>query len=114
MSVVTVVCYDTGMTQMTSTLAPTNTVEQHDGYTLEHYAPIQIGGTTFTVRRQRIDITGESYLWLTGPRGGDYILQPHRPSQGVYVAQSFKSGQPMRRAGNLVLIHWFGDLIEQV
>ncbi|WP_413318343.1 hypothetical protein AA0Z99_00235 [Agrococcus sp. 1P02AA] len=91
-------------------------IEQHDGYTIQHFAPIELGGKEFTVREQRIEATGDhagsSTMWITGPRGADYTLEPTgRP--GVYVAQSWSSGQPMRRQGNVVLIHWLGDIIEQ-
>lgn len=95
-----------------NTITTTAPTEQHDGYTITHYAPIQLGGKTFTVREQHVDGSPESIMWITGPRGADYTLQrTNRP--GVYVAQSFTSGQPMKRQGNVVLIHWLGDIIEQ-
>ena len=100
------------MSSHTSTLAPAATIERHDGYTIQHFAPITIGSTVFAVREQIIDGSDTPVMWITGPRGADYTLErTNRP--GVYVAQSFTSGQPMKRQGNVVLINWAGDIIEQ-
>jgi len=95
-----------------NTITATAQVEQHDGYTIKHFAPIQLGKQTFTVREQQFEAGYDSIMWITGPRGADYTLErTSRP--GVYIAQSFTSGQPMRRQGNVVFIHWLGDIIEQ-
>lgn len=96
-----------------NTLTATAPVEQHDGYTITPLAPITIGKTTFQAHEQHIENCGESIVWLIGPRGASYTLRAHRPAEGLFVAQSFTSGQPMRRQGNMVLIRWIGDLIEQ-
>lgn len=95
-----------------NTLTATAPAEQYDGYTITRFAPVAIGKTTFQAHEQHID-NCDSIVWLVGPRGASYTLEAYRPAEGLFVAQSFTSGQPMRRQGNPVIIRWIGDLIEQ-
>lgn len=50
---------------------------------------------------------------LTGPRGAQYHLRAFAgPDTGLRQVVSFKSGAPLRVAGNEVRVYQLGDIIE--
>lgn len=108
-------------------LEPIAPIEQRDGYTLQQFAPITLGKTTYEVERQvstwvdSMDGKTKSSetIWLTGPRGASYFLRASIQSMtgtdsGMRQVVSWKSGQPLRVQGNEVRVTLLGDIIEVV
>lgn len=70
----------------------------------------ELAGQTFTAEADN------GTVFLTGRRGGEYILRPFLGEQtGRYEVISLKSGAPLRdKYLRPVRVHWLGDIIEQV
>lgn len=103
---------------MTTTNASTTFLQygettQFDGYTLQDAGKVKIGKTTYAIEIQEID-NCETVVWLKGPRGGAYMLEPVNRivDNGVRRLLSFNSGSFLRVQGNEVRVVMIGDIIE--
>jgi hypothetical protein len=73
---------------------------------------ITLGKQSFTVEAQLFD-NGHTMVWLTGARGGVYFLREFAGNDtGLRQVISWKSGQPLRVAGNEVCVYHVGNVIE--
>lgn len=101
-------------TENTTNFLEFGEIVQHDGYTMQAAGTIKLGRTTYKVEIQKMDSDGEDITWLTGPRGGAYMLHPLNPfdNNGVYRIRPFNSDGFLRVQGNEVRVVMLGNAIE--
>jgi hypothetical protein len=85
------------------------------GYTISDGDPVVLAGTTYRVQRMTYDgdVLPEN-VFLYGPRGGGYFLRGFLgDDNGLRQVISWKSGAPLRVAGNEIRVVDVAGVLEQ-